>query len=963
MKIPHLTAGPSSQPWIRRITLAVASVNARGVVPVMPHRIAQASSLGRDFFPVPDAALVRRLGQTVPTRPRRLRWITLLTVAGLAAVGLPAFNGGAPAAALSRDYFAVPQAALARSLGEVAHGSCAPPPAWQACQGDATPVESPSGIGSIPGNYPMGVPGLGIPVGGIGSGSFMINQDGTFGPWNFGGAQGSTYETRILPQAAFHFREQLGSGPATVRTLATDGPTNVGVNGKVSARSWGSPLPAWNALNPGDGTTSALYPFGWESFTPFQTDVSLRYFSPIVAGEDRRSSLPLVYFDVRIANHASQAADVSVMFTMPNAPDHIPGTKGDPSSPDGPPSVRTGYTSSYKHTDGVQAITLSANSPTNTPDAANSEWTIAAAPAAGQKVSYSTSWNADGDGSDIYAPFVASGSLPNTSIDSSDSAGAISVSAKLQPGEVTTVPFALAWDFPQVGFDNNQTTWMRRYTNFYGAKETATNDYVAGSYPGHQSYAIAHDGLVAHDTNLSAVQNWWKPIAMNPAYPDVLKLAALNQIGTLVFNNSFWEGGLVSNSVVPTGFNSTGPGQHLDADRPGSHLFGIMIAGGGGVSNEGWTDGLPPRGPDLYFKLFPNLMKDMLEATADTAQKTKYGNTSSSLYSPNADPFITWADGTASQGAIQNGTAQPIPGETQWLEGPSDYNVEAYEYYHATGDATFLRTVYPAIKANIAYLQQTIPAGTYLPFDAPAFDNYLDAIPQGNVGVINSELYLLSLEIGIRSGTVLNDDPNYVLGLRTDLARAKAEFETVLWNPAQQYYRFNAAGPNGDAAFNQAFGAQHLATALGLDALVDPTHHIAEAESTYSQFLRHDAAGRLTGAIVLEQPAGAESPAGNFPPQASTVEIASNYLMAADLYATGARYNLPQLKAHALEMATAVASVTWLDDSNGFQFDGPEDYVGTDPSVYTYPGSAMASASIDLLDAIDPIRQYQPTSG
>jgi non-lysosomal glucosylceramidase len=46
---------------------------------------------------------------------------------------------------------------------------------------------------------------------------------------------------------------------------------------------------------------------------------------------------------------------------------------------------------------------MSADDPSNTPDAAKSEWTIAAKPQAGQQVSYTTSWNADGTGADVYA--------------------------------------------------------------------------------------------------------------------------------------------------------------------------------------------------------------------------------------------------------------------------------------------------------------------------------------------------------------------------------------------------------------------------------------------------------------------------------------------------------------------------------------------------------------------------------
>ena len=46
----------------------------------------------------------------------------------------------------------------------------------------------------------------GIPLGGMGAGNFMYNLCGTFGPWQL---KVGRYEERFLPQAAFHFREQV----------------------------------------------------------------------------------------------------------------------------------------------------------------------------------------------------------------------------------------------------------------------------------------------------------------------------------------------------------------------------------------------------------------------------------------------------------------------------------------------------------------------------------------------------------------------------------------------------------------------------------------------------------------------------------------------------------------------------------------------------------------------------------
>ena len=279
----------------------------------------------------------------------------------------------------------------------------------------------------------------------------------------------------------------------------------------------------------------------------------MRFYSPIVAGEDRRTSLPLAYFDLRVANHTNETADVSVMFTWPNVAESVDGAA---------PTVRTGLSNSAS-TDrgtGVTAVTLSCDDPSNTPDAYGSEWTIAAKPSAGQTVSYVPSWNADGDGSDIYTAFSRTGVLGAKPLDDSESAGAIAVSATLRPGQTTVMSFALTWDFPQVTMNNNQTIWMRRYTEFYGARMTGPadaapggyNTYIPGSYPFHQSRQIATDALASADQTLQAVRSWWAPLAGDQKVPAILRTAALNQLGQVSFKTSMWAAGFVSSTESPT---------------------------------------------------------------------------------------------------------------------------------------------------------------------------------------------------------------------------------------------------------------------------------------------------------------------------------------------------------------------------------------------------------------------------
>jgi non-lysosomal glucosylceramidase len=174
-----------------------------------------------------------------------------ITIAAVSVVGVGSSATATPPSSHTRDFFQVPAAAISRPLGEIPPGPC-PAQASQACQGEPESDLLANLGGEITkGDLPMDVTGLRVPVGGVGAGSFMINQAGSFGPWDFGGSQDATWEMRTLPQAAFHVREQVGSGPALVRTLATDGPTVTGTQGPVPLRSWGLHCRRGMSCNPG----------------------------------------------------------------------------------------------------------------------------------------------------------------------------------------------------------------------------------------------------------------------------------------------------------------------------------------------------------------------------------------------------------------------------------------------------------------------------------------------------------------------------------------------------------------------------------------------------------------------------------------------------------------------------------------------------------------------------------------
>ncbi|MCS0627901.1 non-lysosomal glucosylceramidase [Telluria mixta] len=839
---------------------------------------------------------------------------TLALLAGCA--GLHRENGVRAAASSAQ----APQGAFVRTLG---------------ASKPSTPLVLPPEVQGMGASYvnQSNQGGRGIALGGLGTGSFMLNQQGTFGPWSFNGRQ----ENRVLPQAAFHLFEEVEGNAPTVKTLAA--PTSSS-DKQPAATSFsygpnGALLPAWPTLANGEATYKAMYPFGWIEYHGFKSKVVSRFWSPIVAKDELRSSMPVAYFDVQITNRSDRNENVAMMFTFPNAPIHVAGATPPfwlPfSKPHFAPSVRTGH---YTHFDvdpktGVAGVTLGADHPTNTVDAQATEWTIAARPEANQAVSYVTSWNADGDGSDILKAFQARGTLPNAAIDQSKSAGAVSVKAALKPGESTTFRFALVWDIPRevaTTPSGERTVWMKRYTERFGAKQTADNDYVTNSYPERQGFNIASVLLGEHDNALKAVESWWSAVVGDPAYPDWVKGAALNQLFYNVYASSFYVNGLVSNNV-PT---SIGP--RLGKVFGDTHLFGLAT-GGDGADGALMNADVSPYGYLNWAQLFPKVNRDLMRVSAEIVARNPVGALSDFGSVLGGSPFVDLKFSTSG-----------LDGHFGFLDRQPKFVFRAYDEFLRTHDTTYFAYVYPAMVKAYDRFRQNVPAGSHLPVGA---SSTYDWIPGKGHTLYNSTLYLLATQVmadataqavalNIKGATGEARD-RYA----AELAAAKAEYESTFWDDARQHYRWSSdvtnttSGTTSEAGlFANGLYGQHLAEQAGLPDLVPKSHLIGHLKSVFrkSALPFKDAGGRTRGVVNLldnnydwfGKVVSANPFVGGNDFMARELWAGSSYAVAATMIFNGKRFNDPELVSYGEIIGKDLSYQLWDNPELGFEFNAPE---------------------------------------
>ena len=868
---------------------------------------------------------------------------SVVSATGLLTTGTAA---AAPSASSPLAFPGIPDGpAYSQPLGVFPSGPPCSPNDWQGCAGDTTAPRS------APNQYanPMAQPGLGIPLGGIGSGSFMLNRAGTFGPWDMGGSTNGNYENRTLPQAAFHIRSQQASDPAVTRTLA------------VNTTALGSVMPAWSTVAPGSGTYSALYPFGNIDYGQVAGDTraSLSFWSPFVANDDERASQPVAYFDLEVTNDSSSPSKVSTMLTFPNAPTHVASRVQGLTSTT--PSTRTGYYSSFTRDPktGVSGVTLGASSPSNTPDSQNTEWTPAVQADKDQTVSYTTSWNGNGNGSDVYDAFASTGALPNRPLDPSASAGALAVSVDLAAHKSTVIHYALAWDFPQVSFGaDNGTTWMRRYTSYYGARETASNDYVQGSYPFHQGFGIADRNLDDRARSLAKVLQWWRPLASDKHVPEAIRTTALNELYQLVWTGTFWESGLVSTNRTPTG-----GGARLGSSRPGTHLFYMRTGGGWANAGEMNVQGqtyLPIQ------QLFPDLEESWVRTVSEMVMQDPNGKVPDKFGTVPDSPFLTWQLSTA-----------PSAPKAQYFDTPVKYLIRAYAQYQQTHDAALLRDIYPAmLRAWTKDVAPRIPADGVLPIDPVLFADTYDIIgvSEGASNVYNSGLYLLGLEImgdATRNAAKLGVPAalsSDVPAFSSTLATARRAFEDTFWTD-DSYYRIASEGRRYTDVLADTLWPQHEAELLDLPDLLPADHITSHLQTAFGVLLQNrDATGHLIGAPNLVPRNGQPYPFVPLPPRSLSpdqagengfdkgeVWLGTNYELAATFIREGQRFHSEELVSDGTTLAEAIAYQVYDPASPGggtFSFNEPNAYAGYDPTTYRGAGMSRNLAAWDMLDAM-----------
>lgn len=741
----------------------------------------------------------------------------------------------------------------------------------------------------------------GVPLGGIGAGNFMLNVTGSFGPWMM---KPGRYEERFLSQAAFHIREEIQGKPAVARTLATD-----------------DVLPAWPRLGQDEAVYHALFPRGWIVPSVFATEVSLEFFSPIIKGNYRETSLPVAFFTVRARNPLKVPVKLSVLFTFPNAPYTGPMGRRDVEftglSGPHPPSTREDRKGLSNHLAAapVTAIVMEANHPANPPGTENSAWCIAT----DHRATYVAAWDGDGDGSDVWTPFAAHGALPNSTLSphSDLPSGALAVEVELAPGAETAIPFVLSWYFPEVQFGQG-TRWLRRYTEYFPKKDG-------------QALAIAVEALAHRDAWRDAVLDWTGQIADNQAYPDWLKQAGLNELYYSVFG-SFWENGCITK---PKKYGA----------RPGQHLEWVM-------ESLEYRDAEALDVRHHYCRtnrdLWPQIERDILLCFADIILDTPDGSAPHNIGSPDLDPYFNYdcyAPFYNAHYGIKGRRTVP------WGEFTPKYLQQCFAYWRKTGDDHFIDAIWPAVQRTYRYQLTTDTDGDGL--TEMKSDEY-----KANK-LFNATLWIGALEM-LKEMAEFRRDSAFAAEVQAELDRARSSAEREFWRQDLGYYQYNE---HSDILMTDAFLGQRFVDVTGLPAVLTPErmtshyHQIFKRNVLPLMDTNGDGVGEIGAANALNPDSTPGTAASEFNHHFE-VWTGVSYAAAANLVHWGKRIGDGAMQLDGLRIGWGVYRQSWEMEKNGYWFSTPEAWRLENPAVWRALMYPRVRAIWELLMEVhDPFRQ------
>jgi uncharacterized protein (DUF608 family) len=649
---------------------------------------------------------------------------------------------------------------------------------------------------------------LAMPLGGIGCGSVAICGDGGLRQWQI---LNNICHDAHVPFSFFAVRVQTGGAKPVARVLMSAARYDDDFEPAPSVSDHVVPTASQKLLAALPGVARIRfvgeYPVAEVQYIDEALPVAvvLEAFSPFVPLDAEDSGLPAIVLRFRIENRSGSPVVVSLLMTQQNAVGwdghtDIDGVRHPAYGGNRNRAFRSG------HLRGVEMTSVSLPSD-------HSRWGQMVAAALDTHATVRARWT---DLRALWHDFLADGAL--TRARSTPSQPGRTVNAALcsrltiAPRATGGATFLLTWwlpnrevDFPQLGFppDESPTGHIGNHYTVRFPSARAVAEYVRDNLPRLTDATMRYREAL-HDTTL----------------PTLLLDAASSQVSTI---------------RSPTCFRAED-----------GRFYGFEGCRGASTPWEGYTGGAGPLNCNHVWnyemalaRLFPALERTMRE--------------------------IEWFHQQHPSGYLPHRVVLPLTVPPLWdrpiwgpvepaLDGLFGAVLSTYREYLASGDAAWLRSVWPHVRLALDYVMSNHDRGDGV-IDGPQPNTY-DVAIQGPNSFIGA-LYLAALRAGEEMARVLREVPDAERYHQRFLSGREA-MERELWNGEYYVHRFDPATQGamayGDGCLSAQAVGQWWADILGLGHLFDPERVRQTLASIHRYNFKKDIKGlHLTGRRFLRE--------------------------------------------------------------------------------------------------------------
>jgi non-lysosomal glucosylceramidase len=744
-------------------------------------------------------------------------------------------------------------------------------------------------------------PHQGVPLGGIGAGAIGRGWRGDFRRWQR--RPGITQHGAVWADQFSLFVQRPGQ-PGQAQVLFPGRPGDK----TLAAWQWG--------MDASQATYHALFPRAWTVYQEPLPGIRLtcRQLSPVIPHNYRETSFPVGHFLWQIENNGPGTAAVSLMCTWQNGM----GTANDLAGGHSnrafclPVSEADGHAQAIgvelRHIQHQGRAYLVGQQPDQQeifelPLA----FALAALAGDGVDVTSRTRFDPLGGGGELWRDFAVDGRLDGSDDQRPAAAGeaigaAVAATVTIPPGGVREIAFALAWDAPVVrsGFG---TVYHPRYTQFYGID-------------GNAAPAIARDALLHAadwETQIAVRQ---QPVLDDPNLPDWYKMALFNELYYLVDGGTLWlhpSCDCSSRFREPAMLRSEELADHESAGSTVADDLGYFAYLEGHEYRMLNTYDVHFYASFALAMLWPRLelavQRDIAVATlaenTDLVQSAWSGRLAPRKLAGAVPHDVGWPD--EDPWRLVNGYF--LHDTNRWKDLNPKFVLQVWRDFIATGDATFVADVWPAVEAAMAYAACFDRDGDGLIENDGEPDQTYDTWPVSGPSAYTGGLWLASLEAAAAVADLLGK-AELAGQYRATLARGQAAYQQKLWNG--QYFNYDSShNKHNDSIMADQLAGQWYARACGLPPIVEP----AQARSALAVIFQHNVLGFEDGALGA---VNGMRPSGKL----DTTSMQSQEVWTGVTYALAALMLHEGLVVEAFQTAQGVVDTTY--QRKGYWFQTPE---------------------------------------